>query len=251
MALYEGDLKDTISDLISIDEYKPKTGTDDEIIVVALYAIDEAPAKDVDSFLERSSMRLIDVEVSPNPNEDGFYVIFVEMYRDDKFPDNLLLLIKEMDRITGGMEWKVSPYLADNVYDINDDEWKQYVIYDKNAYMSKTDYKDNKNKEVTSESVLEYFKNTQLRNIKVNENICTFFGLQGILIVEMLELCEEEVLMEKYDFSNKPILWEKTDTNTLALRLMLGEGWNVVNHDDSVLVMNSWDKRMFYGKLCS
>lgn len=251
MALYSGDLKDTISDLVSIDEYKPKTGTDNEIIVVAFYAIDEAPAKDVDSFLERSSLTLVDVEVSPNPNEDGFYVIFIEMYRDDKFPDNLLLLIQEMDRITGGMEWQISPYLADNVYDISDDTWKEFVIYDKNAYMSKSDYKHSKSAEIAKESVMDFFKHTNLRNLKINENMFSFFGTQGVLLVEMQNICTEKELMEKYNFTDKPILWEKTDTATLALRLMLGEGWNVVNHDDSILIMNTWDDRIFYGKLCS
>lgn len=250
MALRANDLKGTVSDLISIDEYKPKTGTDAEIIVVAFYAIDEAPAKDVDSFLERSYIDIVDVEVSPNPNEDGFYIIFIEMYRNDTFPDQLLKLVKEMDRITGGMEWKISPYLADNTYDIQDDEWKQYVIYDKDAYLTKTEYKSKKKESITKESIYEYFKNSQLKNLDITDNICTLEGFRDTVVLEMTDLCDGDSLHEKHNFKDKAIILENIDRDVLALRVMLGEGWETIQYSDSILLLNNWDRRLFYGKLC-
>lgn len=250
MSLRANDLKDTISDLISIDEYKPKTGTDSEIIVVAFYAIDEAPAKDVDSFLERSYIDIVDVEVSPNPNEDGFYIIFIEMYRNDSFPEELLTLVKEMDRITGGMDWKISPYLADNTFDINDNTWKEYVIYDKDAYLSKTEFKKNKKLSVAKESVYDYFKNSHLKNIVMQNNLCELEGFRDKVVLEMIDLCNEHDMSNKHDFTNKTMVLENADRDVLSLRIMLGEGWDVIQYSDAVLLCNKWDDRLFYGKIC-
>lgn len=251
MSLSMGDLKDTVSDLISIDEYQPKTGTEEEIIVVALYAIDEMPAKDVDSFLERSFVKLLDVEVSPNPNTDGYYVIFVEMIRSQDFFVEFAKLVKEVSKITGEINWKVSPYLADEVYDINDDAWKAYVVVNQDQYVSKSDYKVKLKDQAKTESVKNFFKESNLTGLSINDKTFTLEYRGNKMVVECMDFCEEKILVESYDFKNTPINWYHKDENARKLSVFLGESYEVLTHCDNIIILNKTANNLvMYCKLC-
>ena len=83
MALKEGDLKNTILKNISIDEFEPKTGEAQDVMVVGLYLNETAPAKDLYHFINNSVVEIRDVEVSPNPNPDNYYMVFMEIDRKE------------------------------------------------------------------------------------------------------------------------------------------------------------------------
>ena len=70
MALKEGDLKSTILKKVSIDEFEPKTGSAQDVMVIGMYLNEIAPAKDLYHFINNSIIEIRDVEVSPNPNSD-------------------------------------------------------------------------------------------------------------------------------------------------------------------------------------
>lgn len=244
MTLSKHDLRGTISDLISIDEFEPKTGTKDEIVVVAFYAIDEMPAKDLDSFLERSHIDLIDVEVSPNPNEDGYYLIFIEMKRDEDFTQKFYSLVKDVERITDKMEWKISPYLSDNLYELKDKRWENFIIVDKSKYISKSDFMAASNKQIkqkeVEESIKTYFKKSNITLLECKGNTLKVGGINGVLTFKIKAFCTENKMMEKYDFNNKPILWESSSIELRTLKSLLGEGWTTFHHDGHIVVSNAW-----------
>ena len=70
MSLKNGDLAGTILPDVSIDEFEPKAGKDLEVIVVAFYLDDEAPAADLNTFIQRGFIDTLDVEVSPSTDEE-------------------------------------------------------------------------------------------------------------------------------------------------------------------------------------
>ena len=74
MSLKNGDLAGTVLQEVSIDEFEPKAGDDLEVIVVAFYLTDEAPAEDLNTFIQRGFIDTLDVEVSPNTDEEGRYL---------------------------------------------------------------------------------------------------------------------------------------------------------------------------------
>src|SRR5690606_30290855 len=89
-SLFPGDLKDLIKPVVSIDEFEPKI--DPAAIVLAFYAREEDPAFDLSRFIEFGPINsVLDTEVSPAPDEDGFYLVFVEIEAKD---------IKEIAEIT-------------------------------------------------------------------------------------------------------------------------------------------------------
>ena len=98
MGLRHEELNGMILPLISVDEFEPKSGTVEEVIVVAFFAKDELPAYDLDDFLDKSVVEFLDSEVSPNPNEDGQYLVFVEFKRQPNFWMKLYDVMEDVDQ---------------------------------------------------------------------------------------------------------------------------------------------------------
>lgn len=239
MALRKLDLVGTISDLISIDEFEPKTGTNNELIVIAFYAIDEDPAKDLDSFLERSHINTIDVEVSPNPNDDGYYLVFIELKRNKEFFATFYSIIKDVERIAGKQDWKVSPYLSDKMFNVNDDRWEKYVIIEPEKYITKKELEDKNKKEKASESIVEHFRNSCLSDLKISGNNITFVGNLGKVDAKLLAFCTTDKLNESFDMSEQ-IEWTPTTIEVNILKEALGAGWQVCKQGGDILIFNDW-----------
>lgn len=122
MTLKYEDLVDCIRPDISIDEYESKAGDNSEVIVVAFYAIEEDAAKDLDQFIEKSYIEVVDVDVSPNPTDDGKYMVFVELKRAADFFDKLFSVVEEVENLSGKLEWRVTTRRCDHAIYLKDEE---------------------------------------------------------------------------------------------------------------------------------
>ena len=112
--LRPGDLEHLILSNVSIDEFEPKSGQPDNVVVVGFYAEDQEPANDLASFIERGSHDILDTEVSPAPDEEGRYLIFVEMNRDESMFDNTTKILKDIGKLTKVDEWEIKFHGSDN-----------------------------------------------------------------------------------------------------------------------------------------
>jgi hypothetical protein len=112
--LRPGDLEHLILSNVSVDEFEPKSGQPDNVVVVGFYAEDQEPANDLASFIERGSHDILDTEVSPAPDEEGRYLIFVEMNRDESMFDNTVKILKDIGKLTKVDEWEIKFHGSDN-----------------------------------------------------------------------------------------------------------------------------------------
>lgn len=124
-------LEHLIAPLISIDEYESKID-DKKVIVTAFFVRDYDPAVDLSSFIERSSIRPLDTEVSPAPNDEGWYLVFVEMSRDEEFPDRVCNLVDQVDNLTNVKTWQFTPYSnrENDFYPVKSDVIRMHVNLD-------------------------------------------------------------------------------------------------------------------------
>lgn len=99
MGLKPNDLDDLISKTISIDEFESKIDNE-EAIVVGFKVDDKDPAYDLSRFIEKSAAEILDTEVSPAPDTDGKYVVFVEFSRNSKFTEELLDVLRSMENLS-------------------------------------------------------------------------------------------------------------------------------------------------------
>lgn len=77
-------LRNLIDALVSIDQFKSKTGDDKNVIVVAIKINKKDPAHELSQFLESGLTDAIDVDISPGPDHNGKYTVFVELERNSR-----------------------------------------------------------------------------------------------------------------------------------------------------------------------
>ena len=106
--LRPGDLQHLILNKVSIDQFEPKTGSDKEVLVMGLYSKDEEPAQDLARFIERGYIGVKDTEVSPGPDEDGNYMIFVEIQKDKETMKRVVEILNDIKSVTTVTEWHLN-----------------------------------------------------------------------------------------------------------------------------------------------
>lgn len=98
--LEQGDLERLVSPKISIDEYKSKMGSDEEIVVVSFTLQGKEPALDLVNFVEKSYEWVADADVSSGEVFDGSYIVFVEIERTPDVSDQIVEMLEDLERLT-------------------------------------------------------------------------------------------------------------------------------------------------------
>ena len=109
---------------VSVDEFEPKSGQPDNVVVVGFYAEDQEPANDLASFIEREVNDILDTEVFRNHDEDGRYLILAEMNRDEKMFDTTMKILKDINKLVNVNEWNFGFYGSNNTITINMESMK-------------------------------------------------------------------------------------------------------------------------------
>lgn len=231
MSLKNGDLRGVIKPYISIDEFEPKSGTTQEVIVVGFYATDQAPANDLNTFIQRGSIDVLDADVSPSPDEEGNYLIFVEFDRDDLFPETFMKMVKDVENLTNEQEWQVKPYLADNAMHLDDPKLFNRLILNPDAYQTKAEFNPEELDVEADEDVVEaLLRNSDLSNLMFTEGYAVFNDKLAAKILATGDV-------NKYISESAITLDDKLEVTTLAS--MLGENWNVFDMTDKVAIENT------------
>jgi len=103
------DFKGQITPELSVDEYKAQMGSDDEIVTCSFTVKGHQQAEDLVDWLEKGYDWILDAEVSSGEVTSGKYVVFVEMNRRTKVPERIVLMLEDLETLTGMMleEWAI------------------------------------------------------------------------------------------------------------------------------------------------
>ena len=238
MSLKNGDLAGTILPTVSIDEFEPKAGDTEEVIVVAFYLNDQEPADDLNTFIQRGFIDTLDVEVSPNTDEEGRYLVFVEMSRDDTFPNKFQALLKDVNNVAGEMEWEVKPYLAEHSYQANDPELYNFIITNPEDYVSKDEFTMASMKE----DINEFFKTSMVTNLTIDNNSVTLVSNRNKIIAEVVDVGDYDTVIGRNFLSESAFRVGKNPYEANVLEGMLGNCQ--VLPIDKFLFINQGDKVM-------
>jgi hypothetical protein len=110
--LEAGDLKRLIHPELHVDEFKSKLGDDEDVVVLSFKVDSKEPANDLVAFIEKGYEWVLDADVSSGEMEDGSYVVFVELDRNEQVPDNIIQLMEELINLTEQdlTDWRVRYY---------------------------------------------------------------------------------------------------------------------------------------------
>lgn len=243
MSLKNGDLAGTVLPDVSIDEFEPKAGDEADVIVVAFYLNDEAPAEDLNTFIQRGFIDTLDVEVSPNTDEEGRYLVFVEMSRDDTFPNKFQALIKDVENLTGPTEWRVKTYFSDGQsFAFNDPALYSYVIINPSDYVPKEEFKVVDMKE----GIEEFFKSSLMADLTIDGNTVTLSGNRRRIVAEVVDVGDYDAVIGRNFLSESAFGVGKNPFEAKVLMNMLGDcqilplgKYLCISRDDKVMLLKN------------
>lgn len=104
------DLEGRISPVIHFDQYVPKMGNEDEVIVSSFRVFGKHPAIDLENFIEKGYGWVLDAETSPGELSEGDYLVFVEAKRRTYFVGEFMSLLEDLKNICDVKEWQMVYY---------------------------------------------------------------------------------------------------------------------------------------------
>lgn len=241
MTIRHEDLKGVVLPFITIDEFEPKSGETHEVIVVAFYTTDLPPATDLNTFIQRGTIETLDSDVSPNVDEEGRYIVFVELVRSMDFEKQFRELVKDVENTTGPVEWQVKPYLAQEPMALDDPDLPGYIIADPTNYQEKSEYKQVKQNESLETDIKHFLKESYLSDVCLTDDKhCVIFNNK--IGAKIIAFGNRYDTLAESKLTNSPISMFDIPVEVLALRNMLGESWEVEKIGDKVVLSCNTDK---------
>lgn len=202
------DLSGVMLPNVSLDEFEPKTGDKENVAVIGFYVKEQSAGDDLLKYLHRSKFDIRDVEVTPNPDPDNNYMVFVEVDRQEGLLNTIVEISADVKNISGIENWKIKPLLSDDLLDLNSDEVKDYVIETPEAYISKEDF-DNKRKQdadnAFEESVHNFFAKSNALNVEILDNKLTIKDYKNSTTLEFVTFGEGRATLEESGLSDLAI----------------------------------------------
>lgn len=217
----KGELNGTIRPLISVDEFDPKLGDTLAVIVVGFYFYDDEPAQDLNTFIQRGSFNILDAEVSPNPDENGEYLVFVEFERTLEFQKMFFKFIQDIENITGKQDWMVKPYLLDHAVSLYDPDLFNYIIVEPAQYVPKDEFK-------IDIKIEESLKNSDISGLTTDRDYVIITDNNSRLAARVIDFGTFDRMSAMHCLSESAIKMS-SNIEIVTLASMLGKGWSV--HD--------------------
>ena len=142
--LEQGDLKRLVHDELHIDEYKSKMGTDEDVCVISFKVSGKEPSADLVSFVEKGYDYVLDADVSSGEKEGGDYLVFVELERTEKLPEQIISIMEDLINLTEQelSDWRVRYYKSTKDHDLTAETLEQIIPLSPEAYSAKYDSED-------------------------------------------------------------------------------------------------------------
>ena len=166
MGLIKDDLKFLVDNIIEIDSYKSKMGEDADIVTLAFSVSGEAPAKDLENFVEKGYPFVLDADVSSGEQPDGTYKVFVEMERNVDIPMQILEIADGVRKLADVQDLRFRYHKNFKSKELNDQNIKETIPFDSDSYTARI-------KETQLENYKNYFTNSYAESIDLKEDILT------------------------------------------------------------------------------
>jgi hypothetical protein len=199
---------------LSIDEYESKI-SNNRAIVVGFFVLDEDPANDLSSFIDRSGYPVLDTEVSPHPTEEGYFVCWVEFRRDSNFPENFCKILKEVENLCKCKQWFFTCPGSKNKVGVSQENIKKYCILNPNNILD--DVPDNL---------------TEQDNFWKNAQVDYFYTTPEMVIFEK---SGSKYYFKNLDY-NKNLPIKPDNTNAIRLQKILGPEYGVYGSENGFLI---------------
>jgi len=132
-----GDLKELVSDLFTVDQYRSKMGEDADIVVLGFRVKEKYPATDLMEFIEKGYPFILDADMSAGEENDGQYQVFVEMERTPELPKQMKDLLSGVSHLCGFRDWRFRYQKSPNSVEFNEDSVLEHIPTTPEEYAAK------------------------------------------------------------------------------------------------------------------
>jgi len=134
--LEQGDLARLMHPELHVDEFKSKLGDDSDVIVLSFKLDTKEPGNDLVSFVEKGYDWVIDADISSGEMDDGSYIVFVEIDRNEQAPENIFELMSDLMNLTNQelSDWRVRYYKSHKERELSLESLKDLIPTSPEAY---------------------------------------------------------------------------------------------------------------------
>ena len=122
-----GNQEGIIADKFLVDAFQPKICDEKDVMVVAFLVRQSNSAGELCDFIAQGPFQFLNVEASSSPDEDGNYVVLVEISRSGNMVEHLENLLKYIDQLAHIDEWYFQPHGQDSAIAWSSDNFQQWV----------------------------------------------------------------------------------------------------------------------------
>ena len=231
--LRHGDLEDLVLPFISLDEYE--SNIDDTAIVVGFYVNEKGGAEDLNRFIQRSSVELLDTQISPAPDSHGYFMVFVELLNNAKLPENIEGILEEVASLTKIENWKMKVRGHDDLVPFDKESVREAVAE------PETD--------PVKESVLEALSRSDLHYARFEAGSLVLEGARERFAFEFVGYGDQSTMIAEHQLDGAADLSLTSVAASQSLEALLGRGWSafriggydiLANHaEDTCLVLRA------------
>ncbi len=248
-ALRHNDLEGVVVERISVDEFEPKTGEKEDIAVIGFYVTEQEAGNDLAKFIAKSIFEHRDVEVTPNPNEENLYMVFVEVDRNEGLVEGLRNLVEDIVNVTGKLEWKVKPLLSDSEIAIDDPVLETIIKQSPETYQTKEEYEEQIEKDRLTEIEDFIINNTNVGDAVLENNILTLKDYKYNVQLEFVQFGEGKVTLEEAGISEAAIDYDWDRSLVNMLESMRGS-LNIIPISKHIVFHNPATDKVLIAKPC-
>lgn len=220
--LQEHDLDDLVLPLISIDEYESKI--DDDALVVAFYVQDQEPANDLNHFIQKGSVTFLDTDVSPAPDENGYFLVFVEFVRQPRTAKDIVNLVDSMENLTNISDWSFKPYNHSKVLPLTLENVQKTIN------LKNPDFDGN---------LKEFLMPSELDDLVIEGDTLLLSRNNQTLKLRVIDFGTLDRIMEKHGLHVQSINFDNASIrNCRLVEGYVGFGWNVNQLREHVMLVN-------------
>jgi len=217
------DLKGMLDNYVSVDEYESKI--DEAALVIAFYVSDRHAAQDVSRFIQKSFVELLDSEVSASPDQNGRYLVFVELPMNSKVGAEIAELCDDLSSLGDIDTWRVKVRGEPETKGIPAKEIQKIVD------------------QGLSDALREYFKDTTATNILVEGRCTVHFDAQEMQFSVTDHGPLEDVARRKNLDERAVDLCIVSQRTCRNINNLLGIHWTVEKLGEQYLLVNTQTDR--------
>ena len=166
-SLRSGDLKNFVSDLFTVDQYKSKMGEDHDIVVLGFKVSEKHPAIDLMEFIEKGYNFILDADMSAGEEFDGKYQVFVELERTPQLPSQLRELLGGVGQLCDCRDWRFRYQKSPSSVPFSEESVLEHIPTTPEDY-------NNKILEIKNDDVKEFFDQGSVAVELDESNMLTF-----------------------------------------------------------------------------